>query len=541
MFIALILALVMQTAPPASAPPTAAQLTEVYTLFVEGQALADAGDAAGAIAKYKKALDVLPGSADVRAELAETYAESGDVANAEVEATRALETDSANRAANRLLGLIIATRAARAGGEDATTFTRRATTYLERSNAVAIRDLAVMLTLGELYVRAENFPRAIAILEEFLVDRPGYPQAMMLLAEAYRRTGRADEARDLVAGFEGMGANSAEARRRQAVALSTRGEWAAAAAAWARVVSDDPRDSSARLQYAVALVNANDLATARTQLTALTRDDPKEIGGWQMLALVELRAGRLQLAEDAAKRIDAIDPTDFRGPLTVAAIRDAQKDYKGVVAVLDRRVSSPLPADIASGAFAEMATRLADAWHEIGNDKRAVATLEGAHSRLPDDLNIAFSLASTYERTRAFDKAEKTFREVIESDPEHAGALNYLGYMLADRGKKLPEALKLIERALAIEPDNAAYLDSLGWAYFKLGRYSDAVGPLERAAAGAAKSSVIQDHLGDAYLKLGRHAEAADAYERALGGDRDGIDAERITKKRDQARASAKR
>jgi tetratricopeptide (TPR) repeat protein len=260
-----------------------------------------------------------------------------------------------------------------------------------------------------------------------------------------------------------------------------------------------------------------------------------------MLALVELRDGRLQVAEEAAKEIDAIDPSDSRGPLMLAAVRAAQEDYKGVVAVLDRRVSTPLAADISSGAFAEMATRLADAWLEVGNEKRAVATLEGAHARVPDDTQIAFSLASTYEQTKAFDKAEKAFREIIEADPDHAGALNYLGYMLADRGRKLPEALKLIERALVIEPDNAAYLDSLGWAYFKLKRYNDAVGPLERAAADATRSSVIQDHLGDAYVKLGRHADAADAFDRALKGDRDGIDADRITKKRDQARASAKR
>lgn len=540
MFVSLLLALALQTAAVPAAPPTTAQLTEVYTLFVEGQALADAGDTAGAIAKYKKALEVLPDSADVRAELAEAYAERGDVTNAETEATRALSINPDSRAANRLLGLIVASRVARAGGEDATTFIRRATSYLERSNAVAIRDPVVMLTLGELYLRGENFTRSIAMLEEFLVDRPGYPQAMVLLAEAYRRAGRSDDARELVAGFEGLASDSAAARRREAASLTTRGEWREAADAWERVLEDDPRDSSARLQYAGALANSGNLAAARGELTALTRDDPKEVGAWHMLALVELRAGRLQIAEEAARKIDTIDPADSRGPLMLAMVRAEREDYKGVVAVLDRRVTSPLSTDIASGAFAEMATRLADAWLEIGNNKRALDTLQSARARVPDDLHIAFSLGAAYERTKDYGKAEKAFRDVIESDPEHASALNYLGYMLADRGKKLPEALKLIERALAIEPDNAAYLDSLGWAYFKLKRYGEAVKPLERAAADAAESSVIQDHLGDAYLKVGRFREAAEAFDRALSGDRDGIDAERTTKKRDQARASIK-
>ena len=223
----------------------------------------------------------------------------------------------------------------------------------------------------------------------------------------------------------------------------------------------------------------------------------------------------------------------------MAAVRAEREDYRGVVVILDRRVTSPLSADVASGAFAEMASRLADAWFEVGNNKRALDTLEGARARVPDDLRVLFSLGAAYERTRDFGKAERAFRDVIAADPEHAGALNYLGYMLADRGRKLPEALALIERALVIDPDNAAYLDSLGWAYFKLKRYGDAVTPLEKAAAGAPESSVIQDHLGEAYVKVGRQADAAAAFERALAGDRDGIDPDKVARKRDQARASA--
>ena len=540
----LVFLLALQGAPvaagsPSQAPPTAAQIAEVYGLFAEGQSLANAGNVSGAIARYKRALDVLPGAAELRAELASAYADQGDTTNAELEASKALETDPSNRTAHRLLGLIVASRVARAGGEDATSFTRRAIAHLEQSQAVALRDPLVMITLGELYLRAEEFARSSAILEQFLVDRPGYPQATMLLAEAYRRAGRTEAARELVSGLEGMVSDAAAAHRREAASLSAQGAWREAAAAWGRVLEDDPRDASARLQYAAALANAGDLAAARGELTVLTRDEPNEIGAWQMLAQVELRAGRLQMAEEAARRIDTINPADSRGPLTLAAVRAEREDYRGVVVILDRRVTSPLSADVASGAFAEMASRLADAWFEVGNNKRALDTLEGARARVPDDLRVLFSLGAAYERTRDFGKAERAFRDVIAADPEHAGALNYLGYMLADRGRKLPEALALIERALVIDPDNAAYLDSLGWAYFKLKRYGDAVTPLEKAAAGAPESSVIQDHLGEAYVKVGRQADAAAAFERALAGDRDGIDPDKVARKRDQARASA--
>ena len=188
MFSALLFALLVQGVPPASA----AQLTELYTLFVEGQALADDGDLSGAIAKYKRALDVVPTAAEIRAELAGAYAQQGDLAAAETEATRALATEPDNRSAHRLLGLIVASRVGRADRGEVQTLATRAIGHLEKSNALSIRDPVVMLTLGELYLRAGNQARAIAMLEQFLVDRPGYPQAMMLLAQAYRESGRSE-------------------------------------------------------------------------------------------------------------------------------------------------------------------------------------------------------------------------------------------------------------------------------------------------------------------------------------------------------------
>jgi len=111
--------------------------------------------------------------------------------------------------------------------------------------------------------------------------------------------------------------------------------------------------------------------------------------------------------------------------------------------------------------------------------------------------------------------------------------------MLADRGERLDEAVALIERALAIDPGNGSYLDSLGWAYFKLRRYEDARTRLAEAASQLPTNSVVQDHLGDALAALGRHADAIGAWQRALAGDREAIDpdviASKIARAKDQA------
>jgi tetratricopeptide (TPR) repeat protein len=120
---------------------------------------------------------------------------------------------------------------------------------------------------------------------------------------------------------------------------------------------------------------------------------------------------------------------------------------------------------------------------------------------------------------------------MIERDPLDASALNFLGYMLADRTERHAEAVDLIERALRVEPDNPSYLDSLGWALFKQGKTTEAATPLGRAAAALPANSVIQDHHGDVLASQGKWAEATAAWQRAVDGDGESIDRDVITKK----------
>ena len=108
---------------------------------------------------------------------------------------------------------------------------------------------------------------------------------------------------------------------------------------------------------------------------------------------------------------------------------------------------------------------------------------------------------------------------MIAEDPKNADALNSFGYMLAERGQKLDEAVALVQRALAIEPGNGAYLDSLGWAYYKQNRFEQAEAPLREAATQLPNVSVIQDHLGDLLNKRGLFEDAIAAWQKALDGD----------------------
>lgn len=133
-----------------------------------------------------------------------------------------------------------------------------------------------------------------------------------------------------------------------------------------------------------------------------------------------------------------------------------------------------------------------------------------------DKQSAWFMLGSIYEHQKKFDAAEAQFRRVLEVNPQNAPVLNYFGYMLADRGVRIDEATSLIQRALKVDPNNGAYLDSLGWAYYRQNRLTEAEQYLRKAIDRQGNDPTILGHLGDVYLKLGDNQQAAATFERAL-------------------------
>lgn len=139
--------------------------------------------------------------------------------------------------------------------------------------------------------------------------------------------------------------------------------------------------------------------------------------------------------------------------------------------------------------------------------------------QLAADPTSLYHRGICHERLGRWDEAEIDFKRVLEIDPESSDALNYLGYTWVDRGENLDEAFDMIRKAVALEPDSGAIVDSLGWAHFKLGQYSQARIYLEDASEKSPSSATIIDHLGDVYWKLGRFLEAGYQWKRALDLD----------------------
>ncbi|MFN0103473.1 MAG: tetratricopeptide repeat protein [Bryobacteraceae bacterium] len=190
--------------------------------------------------------------------------------------------------------------------------------------------------------------------------------------------------------------------------------------------------------------------------------------------------------------------------------------------------------------------QLAQLYDRMRNYAEMGKSLDAAENLAKSDEEregVWFSRGSMLERQKKFDDAEKEFRRVLERNPNNAAALNYLGYMFADRNVKLAEAEKMIRKALEQEPGNGAFLDSLGWAQYRLGKYAEAEASLKQATEKVPRDSTIQDHLGDVYLKMGRLKEAITAWEasvqawqNASAAEREGLDVTKVQKKLEGAK-----
>lgn len=146
----------------------------------------------------------------------------------------------------------------------------------------------------------------------------------------------------------------------------------------------------------------------------------------------------------------------------------------------------------------------------------------------PETLWAAFLLGSAYERTGRQEEAVAEFRRTLEQNPDYVPALNYLGYLFAERGENLEEALRLTQRAVVLDPDNGAYVDSLGWVYFRMGKKTEARAFLERAVRLEPEDPAVHEHLGDVYKALGEIDKARSAYERVLHLAREDEDHDRV-------------
>ena len=620
---------------PAASPAKAAQ---AYEQFLIGHRLEQSNDVAGAIAAYKKAIELDPVAADIPAELAGLYLRHDRVDEAVSAAEQALKVAPANPEAHRVLGLIMAAKIDSRPGPPQGTADADSTTaiqHLEKAieHSVGEADPNARSTLARLYVRVAAYDKAIPLLVDLVRQQSGWLEGPRLLAQAYAGAGRTAEAVELLAE---QASDDPSLLPTLADFYERQERWKDAANAYVRALSVSPRNVELKTRYAQALVNSggrDDLAAARDVLNDIvsTRNDARAL---YLLSQVNRRIGDLRGAEAAARRVIAVQDQSPWGYLALAEALGDGHQYVQIVDALtpavakfhglpgdhsvelrmllprlgyahqelgqydqalaafdeahrlspkDARVTSYLidasisakkygaavqlarqaraenPNDLTLTRLEAQALRLdgkpdqgvavledalknhvdepaayvalAQIYQDASRGPQAVKLLQDAQEKFPSSTSIAFQLGAVFDRQKNFAGAETAFRQVLTREPDNVGALNYLGYMLAERGERLDESVGYLKRALEKDPDNGSFLDSLGWAYFKAGKFDLAEENLRRAAEQLKANSVIQEHYGQLLFKVGRLEDAIAAWNRALAGDGDSIDRADIDKK----------
>ena len=304
------------------------------------------------------------------------------------------------------------------------------------------------------------------------------------------------------------------------------GEPRKAVDAFSRVLSQNPDSFQARSALATSQAAAGDVKGAISTLEEVVADDPRFADA---LGQYQEQAGMVKEAIESYTLALAARPTDraLKVRRITALLRTGDFQRAAQFAADARRQH---PDEV---RFAQLQAR---ALFEGGDRSGALSLLESAAKSFPRDGDTQFVLADTYNQAGRTADAERVLRQMLTTDPNNANALNYLGYILAERGDQLDEAIRLVRRALEQEPENGAYLDSLGWAYFRKGDMNEAEKYLSAAAARLPKNSEIQDHLGDLHARRGRWQDAIGAWTRAVEGDADDAEKAAIQKKIDDAR-----
>jgi tetratricopeptide (TPR) repeat protein len=308
------------------------------------------------------------------------------------------------------------------------------------------------------------------------------------------------------------------------------GDAAKAVDAFTRVVNQNPDSAQGRLSLAQAYAASDDLTNAIDTLEFIVSDEPRVAG---VLAQYQEQAGLLKEATESYTRAIATDPTNrgLKFRRIAAVFNDGNYPQAAAFAT---EAQAQHPEDL---RFPRLRAR---AVFEGGDPARAVTILEPTAKANPRDTATQLALADLYNDAGRDGDAERTLRLLLEMEPSNAEALNYLGYLLANRGRSLDEAVRLVERALVAEPGNPAYLDSLGWAHFRRGDLEEAEKYLSPAAQQLPRNAVVQDHLGDVLARRGRWADAIAAWTRALAGD-GGVDRVVVEKKIQDARTKIPR
>lgn len=519
----------------ASAPAQRVPDAKAYFHFLRGYQAELANDAGTAQEEYLKALALDPTSAALHLRLATLYHTRGEHGKAQAHAEAVLARDTASLPAlNILAALAVAT-----GRSD------RALGYYERivalrpQEAQAYYSMGMLLAgqkryeeserrlrqgialapassptgylyLGHVLVEQKAWDRAVQAYRDALADNPGFDPAYLGLAVALEAKGDAPQAIATLRKYlQEINRGNREVRHRLVRMLLTQKDYASALVLLREAVEVSPGDVEAQLRIGLIYGEMKEFPKAVEQMKLVLTLRPSELRVRDHLAYLY---EEMKDYEKAIAEYGAIIQADAR-------FSDAHL-HLGYLLYRLKRTEEALPH---FRQVIALNPKLPDAYLMLGltllqasQHDEAVAVFREGLQRHPDSADFHFNLGTAYDKLGRFDELVSEMQEAIRLDPKHADALNYLGYTFAERDMRLEEAVTLIQRALAVRPQNGYYLDSLAWAYFKMGRLREALEEMKRAVTVVPDDPVFFEHLGEIYLTNDLLSDARESWLRSL-------------------------
>ena len=464
--------------------------------------------------EFKTAIKLQPDSEEALTTLAYLYNDEGD-------ANRAIQTLSSIPESDRSAKLYSAlgyTYEEQKDYKNAIAAYRKAVA-LDHDNLDAMRGLAQnLLNDGQL-------DAALTEYKTIADANPEDPQTYLNMSDIYRRTGHFNEALDSLQKASSMVQDSVEVPYRTAVIYELQGRYDDAAQLLQDLLKktekpDGNYSSGERNNRAIFLErlgsvyrDQNNVPLAiETFRKMIPLGDDNTKRAYQEMIDTYRDAKQWDQATAVAKEAATRMPQDRDLRLVLdSQMADQGQPDKALADVRSMLKGTPADREVYI-ALAQMYSRL-KRWPEA---EEAIEKATQLSTKQDDKEYALFLHGSIYERQKKYDQAEQVFRQVLALDSQNAMTLNYLGYMMADHSMHLEEALGYIKKAVQLDPANGAYLDSLGWAYYKLGNYEMAEEQLRRASEHMGNDPTVQEHLGDLYQKTGRLKQAAAHWERAL-------------------------
>ncbi len=399
---------------------------------------------------------------------------------------------------------------------------KNAADALKRALEMAPDNARLQAGLANNLMLSDRVDEALRIFEGLSSEDPSNPQPKLRIAEIYRVKRDFVKAAEALKKAKALNPGDMEVRYEEVRLLEAQGKHTEAIGLLKGLV-----DETARPKYSAAE------SAARGQLLEELASLYRAAGQYNESIDAFRKAATLNKENSPAISLQIIDT--YR---TAKNADGARKEVDAAVAELRARIKG-------KGDIPTLLT-LASVYEKgkiFGEEAKVLDEAEKVAATSKEKESVYFMRGAMFERQKKVEPAEAEFRKVLASNPEHSGALNYLGFMLVDHKLRVAEATEMIKKALEGDPENGAYLDSLGWAYYQQGKFEEAEGLLTRALDRIVDDPTVHDHLGDVYFKLGKFKEAITQWQASLkdfhsaaGIDSEPEDVAKVSRKLDAAR-----